>query len=144
MGFILSQRHPGEVYQILLHYGDLPRALGTEVSPAFTGFLEDVMALRSHTPVGFDVEGSPFAMLRDSTCLYFRDRRLGFVDYTPGYIYLARHADILPCRWIEDYVTDGMFLAGKPFYVSLGKHYGHNFRNAGDVNRLMPEIMGRN
>ena len=74
------------------------------------------MASRDHQPVGFDVENSPFSLLRDSTNWMFSDLRLGLGDVATGYIYLAPLEKIHQCDWIEGYITQSQVLA--LFWVS--------------------------
>ena len=45
------------------------------------------------------------------------------------------------CEWVPNYVTREMFLRNKPFYQSFGAHFGHEIRNAADVNTMFAEAL---
>lgn len=94
------------------------------------------MAYRNHKVVGFDVEGSPLSVLRDSNNWMFLDTRLGLGDLATGYVYLSPLKKISKCDWIEGYVSQSMYVSNKPFYQSLGKHWNKEIRDAEDVNEL--------
>ncbi|MFQ5569910.1 MAG: hypothetical protein ACE5G0_09560, partial [Rhodothermales bacterium] len=109
MGYILSRRHPGQVSQVMLHRRLSAMDPEKAAEPGLTAFIEKIMALRGHTPVGFKVLDSPFATLRDDRSLPFRDATLGLADYTPGYIYLTPLSGIEQSDWIPGYITQKMF-----------------------------------
>jgi len=138
MGFMLWIKYPESVFQLVLHHSQ-SRLDESVAEPVFHDFLERVMARRGDQPVGFEVEGSPFAVLRDSAGFAYRDKRLGFADFTPGYIYLNRLDSIRQCLWVEDYVSQKMFVANKPFYRSYGKYFDYQVNNVQDVNNMFLE-----
>ena len=94
------------------------------------------MDRRNNQPVGFDVEGGPYALLRDSASGNFRDERIGFADWATGYIFLVKLENMKSCEWVPNHVSDEMFVRNKPFYQSFGEHFGHEIRNAADVNTM--------
>jgi len=142
MGFMLAHKHGDDVFQVLMHARFLPTS---QFHPGFkksdegmTSFIERVMNSRGNKPVGFDVDGSPFATLRDSgAAAFFPNQRLGLADIAAGYIYLVPSADMRPCTWIDGYLTDAMFTRNKPFYKSFGIHYGRPVKNATDAEELL-------
>jgi uncharacterized RDD family membrane protein YckC len=136
MGYILAQRHPGDVAQVMLHRRLSSTDPADQPSPGVSEWVEQVLALRGDAPVGFDLAGSPFATLRDGRSLAFRDETLGFADYTQGYLYLGRVSDLDQCEWIPGFVTESMFTANRPFYRSMGTHYGEDIREPADLDRF--------
>jgi len=137
MGFMLSQKYPDKVFQIAIHRGF--SSSGSD-QPDMDEFMERVMENRSHQPVGFDAESSPFATLRDSTGWEFSDPRLGLSDIATGYIYLAPLKKISKCDWVEDYITQSMYVANKPFYKSWGIHMNKVVESAVDVNGMFDSL----
>ena len=97
------------------------------------------MQLRGSAPIGFDVTGSPFAPLREDFSLPFADETLALADYTPGYIYLDDLDAIERCDWVPGFVTRTQFVSNKPFYRSLGRHYGFDISSVGDLDRFFIE-----
>jgi uncharacterized RDD family membrane protein YckC len=142
MGYILAQRHPGEVFQVMLHRRLSSTNPAGEPLPGLTEYVERVFAIRGDTPAGFDVTHSPFATLRDGRSLPFREEALGFADYTQGYLYLGRVAALDQCEWIPGFVTQRAFTANRPFYRSIGTHYGREIRGPADLDRLFADFDG--
>lgn len=137
MGFMLSQKYPEDVFQIVVHR---VFAMDEPGKPGMDEFLEGVMAHRSHNPVGFDVESSPFSTIRDSASWEFTDPRLGLGDIATGYIYLAPLKEINKCDWVPNYVSQPMYVANKPFYKSWGNHWNKTVASAEDVNEFFVTI----
>jgi len=142
MGYVLAQRHPGDVFQVMLHRRLSSTDPAGELSPGLTEYMEQVLAFRGDAPVGFDVTRSPFATLRDGRSLPFRDSTLGFADYTQGYLYLGQVAALQQCEWIPGFVTKPMFTANRPFYRSMGAHYGRDIRSPADLDRFFSDFEG--
>jgi len=141
MGFMLHQKHGEKLFQIVLHRSFFSLKLLNPAysgpAPVLTDFLERIMRRRAHAPVGFDVESSPFARLRDSACWdYHGDRRLSFADLATGYIYLVDVAGLKKCEWMPGYISQEMFVANKPFYQSFGRAFGASVESARDINEV--------
>jgi uncharacterized RDD family membrane protein YckC len=106
-----------------------------------TEFIERVMKARGNGPAGFDVDGSPFARLRDSGAWQFcLNDRLGLADIAAGYIYLVVADEIKPCTWMKGYVTEEMFTRNKPFYQSFGIHFKRRVASARDAEELLATL----
>lgn len=136
MAYMLHQKYGDTIGQVTLHAGDFsPRLITPDYKgppPRISSVLERIMAARGHAPVGFDVTGSPFALLRDSTSYYYRGQpRVGFGDVTSGYIYLEPRNTFQSCQWAEGFITPDMFAQYRPFYE--GK-LNTTLRNAEEVN----------
>jgi hypothetical protein len=122
MGVMLSQKYQNDIFQIVLHYGDCISDI----------VLNKIIIEKNIGPVGFTVENSPFAMLRDSTqYLYANMPTVSFSDIAQGYIYLLPFDKTERCSWIPNYISKKMFLKYKPFYE--GKT-GQKFKNSKEVN----------
>ncbi len=142
MGFMLAQKYGGDVFQVVMHARFLPTS---QIFPDYRGpdeqmteFIERVMKARGNKPVGFDVDGSPFARLRDSGAWkFYPNIRLGLADIAAGYVYLVPSGETQPCTWMKGYLTDEMFTRNKPFYESFGIHYKRRVANARDAEELL-------
>jgi hypothetical protein len=85
MAYILHQKYGDAVFQISLHSHDIsPSDFGISYHgppPRKGDFIERIMLHRNNSPVGFDVVGSPFESLRDSTHVYYTiQSKAGFGD----------------------------------------------------------------
>ncbi len=145
MGFILHSRYGDKIFQIRLHGWDIPAsAISRDYAgpqPTIGDFIERIMGQREdRTPVGFDVEHSPFALLRDSGSFeYYSEPRLGFVDVASGFIFLANRRELTECNWLPGYVSQEMFIANKPFYQAFARRAGEEANNAQDVNNFFSQ-----
>jgi len=125
---MLNQKYKSDIFQIVLHH---------------TGCISDkvlskVIFEKQTAPVGFTIEGSPFAMLRDSTLyLYANLPTVSFSDIAQGYIYIQPFDKTERCNWIPNYISKEMFLKYKPFYE--GK-LGQKFKNKEEVNAFFIEL----
>jgi hypothetical protein len=132
LGFLIAQRHPSDVFAVHLHRefrrtGDTPGGL--------TSTLERVMR-EQDSPVGFDVDASPFANLRDGHSLLFRDPRISMSDLASGYVFLGPVDQLTGCSWTPGYITESMFVAHRPFYEAWGEKYGVDVRSAAEADAL--------
>jgi hypothetical protein len=135
MGFMLAGKYGDEIFQVVMHARFSPASPGSE---RMTGFLERVMDAAGSQGVGFDVDESPFARLRDSGASQFHpNRRLGLADIAAGYIYLVKSTEMRQCTWMEGYVTEEMFARNRPFYESFGIHFQRRVASAEDIDGLL-------
>lgn len=136
MAYILHQKWGDGIFQIWLHSEyPSPTIVHKDYSgpqPEIKHFLERIMAVRHHAPVGFDISGSPFMRLRDSAAYYFHDQpTVGLGDLALGYVYLGPESRSKKCEWIDGFITSDMFARYRPFYEADARR---PFRNATDVN----------
>jgi hypothetical protein len=125
MGFMLHQKYGNQVFHIRLHT--------SYNSPMIAKLIERAVAERENTPVGFDVVGSPFALLRNSDSGYFRFRPgVCFSDVASGYVYLKPVNKLKRCEWLSGYISRDMFVKNKPFYEG---ECGHKLNNAKEANK---------
>jgi uncharacterized RDD family membrane protein YckC len=127
MGFMLRQKYGTEVFQIRLHDSN-------EWSPAIIGLIEELAAGYGSTPTGFDIAGSPFAVLRDSRSRYFEYQPgVCFADLAEGYVFLAPIGAQTRCAWLEGYISQEMFMRDKPYFEAV---CGHRLADAAEANRV--------
>jgi uncharacterized RDD family membrane protein YckC len=125
MGFMLHQKYGDQVYHIRLHT--------SYNSPKIAKLIEKIAVERENAPVGFDVVGSPFALLRNSDSGYFRFRPgVCFSDVASGYVYLKPENKLKRCAWLSGYISRDMFIKNKPFYEA---ECGHKLNNAKEANK---------
>lgn len=145
MGFILHSRYGDKVFQIRLHGWDIPASAVSRdyagPKPAMGDFLERIMGRREGSmPVGFDIEYSPFSLLRDNGSFeYHSEPRLGFVDVASGYVFLAKRRELAQCNWLPGYVSQEMFVANRPFYQAIARRAGEEANSARDINDLFSQ-----
>jgi len=114
-GYILHEKYGDRLFQICLHHRHFtPEFItgesGVYSSPAFPGLLERIFKLHGKKPVGFDIENSPFAPLRDSTDFYFAFQNyVTFDDIARGYVFLKPLDEITKVTWVEGFIDESNF-----------------------------------
>ncbi|GAH86057.1 unnamed protein product, partial [marine sediment metagenome] len=74
------------------------------------GLVERVMAANGNRPVGFDVEGSPFAKLRDGKSYYFAFQpKVVFADLNQGYVFVKPVSEFRMCRWAVGFINQSNY-----------------------------------
>ena len=125
MSYILNKKFKGKIFQIFLHE--------KFHSPKISNYIENIIAKSKFDQIGFDILNSPFNDLRDSSSNNFKDLKVCFGDIASGYIYLVPYDSLSRCSFINNFITQKMFIKEKPFYESL---VGKSFSNADEVNQL--------
>ena len=110
-GCILYEKYKDKIFQIMLHRRhSSPKIIITgeaKSQPPLIGFLEDVLAKNGNVPVGFDVEGTPFAPLRDSkNYLFAYQNYVVFSDIAQGYIFLKPLKKLNLVSWANGFVNE--------------------------------------
>jgi len=114
LGRILYKQYGDQIFQICLHTNHF----GTEVvtggkptsKPMFTDFIEDLLRKNRNKPVGFDIENSPFANLRDRKSYYFAfQKEVVFSDIAQGYVFLKPLAKLSKITWINGFIDESNF-----------------------------------
>jgi hypothetical protein len=136
MAHLLHQKYQDKIFQIGLHGPHPSPAMITDSykgnGPVMTELLENIFATAGNEPMGFDVVGSPFAGIRDDESYYFHwQPKRTFSELCRGYIFIKPMADLHPCSWMENYVTEEMFNKSRSFYEYS---YGRKFTNSKEVN----------
>jgi hypothetical protein len=133
MGYMLHQKYGDRIFQIRIHdtsYG----------YPVIFNFIEDVMNKRNKKPVGFFVNQSPFASLRDESDFFFKYQKdVCFSDIASGYLYLKPIHEQERCQWLDGYISEKMFTENQPFYE--GK-IGHKLNDSKEANKAFGIYQG--
>ncbi len=113
-GRILYNQYGGQIFQICLHtnhFGIEVLTGGKPTSkPILTDFIEDLLRRNWNKPVGFDIENSPFANLRDRKSYYFAfQKKVVFSDIAQGYIFLKPLAKLSKIRWVNGFIDESNF-----------------------------------
>jgi len=84
--------------------------------------MEHVLKLNGNQPVGFDIENSPFAFLRDRDNYYFAYQNdVVFSDIAQGYIFLKSTKRLGGITWVKSFIDDSNFEKAKA--VSLKRRW---------------------
>ncbi len=104
-GCILYEKYKDKIFQIMLHRRH-SRSDEAKSQPPLIIFLEDVLAINGNVPVGFDVESTPFAPLRDSkNYLFAYQNYVVFSDIAQGYIFLKPLEKLNLVSWANGFVN---------------------------------------
>lgn len=107
LGNRLYEKHPGRVFNILLHQSFMKKTGETyqPISP-LDGLMEKLMQANQNKPAGFDLINSDIGKLEDasinSTC--YKNFTIG--QLFDGYIFLAPLSELDGCTIIEDFVNE--------------------------------------
>ena len=114
-GYILHEKYGERIFQICLHQWHFgPEFITGEAeggsSPALPGLLEEIFESNGNKPVGFDVENSPFAPLRDRTDFLFAFQNyVTFTDIAQGYVFLKPLDEINKVTWVDGFIDESNF-----------------------------------
>lgn len=121
LGTVLRRRFGDRVFQVALHQ-EFP---GRNGKAPLSVWLD--ATLQRGKPIGFDLQGSPLAGLRDPACVFWTLLpKATLADFAEGYVYLAPLDRLRRARWIPGFVTDANFpktvaVAEKLGYVPKGQ-----------------------
>jgi len=114
-GYILHEKYGDRIFQICLHQRHFgPEFISGEAeggsSPVLAGLLERIIEMGANTPVGFDVESSPFAPLRDRASYFFAFQNyVTFDDIARGYVFLKPLDEMSKVTWVEGFIDESNF-----------------------------------
>ena len=131
-GFILHEKYGDQIFQVTLHAGS---PLG--------GLLEKVFAKNGSTAVGFDVVGSPFALLRNCKENSFAHQKyVVFSDISQGYVFLKPFKELQKVAWATGFVNEGNFeiLRDRLIGISGGKIRKEDCQTPEELNRRWVEF----
>lgn len=107
-----------KVFQICLHQG----FEGVASKMTISKDIEKIMEANNNTPIGFDVENSPFAKINDPSCFYFNTpQHKGLKDIAMGYVFIKPYSQLSIVTWIPDFINDFNFEKAK--CVSQKMHF---------------------
>lgn len=124
-GYILYKKYGDRIFQVCLHLRHFgPEALTKQPqsgSPILVGFMEKVFKSNNNKPVGFDVESSPFARLRDKGSYYFAFQKdVVFSDIAQGYIFLKPLDKLSRVTWVKGFIDESNFERAKTIALKRG------------------------
>jgi uncharacterized RDD family membrane protein YckC len=143
MAFMLFRKYGERIININFNEPDPSPSYGNfqGPEPLLGKFIESTMKLRGNAPVGFMLDESPFAVLRDRTSYYYYFQpRVALGDIASGYIFLKPQKEIAQCTWLDGYVSKEMFMKNKPFYEA---YIGHKLSNANELNKIFVDKFNR-
>lgn len=126
LGGILSQEYGDRVFQVCLHQQHFSPDLfsGGRPSPraVLGGLVEKALAANGGQPVGFDVEGSPFANLRDRKSCYFAyQESVVFADLAQGYVFIKPVKELTTrCTWVKGFIAESNFEKARGMALQRG------------------------
>ena len=117
-GRVLYKKYGDRIFQICLHLRHPgPEVLtrkSSSVRPILIGFMEKALKLNGNQPVGFDIENSPFACLRDKGSYYFAFQKdVVFSDIAQGYIFLKPLKKFTRITWVKGFIDDSNYEKAK-------------------------------
>jgi hypothetical protein len=149
MGILLAMKYGTKVFQICLHQWHFgPEVVnGGEPSPRepLGGLIERAIAARQNQPVGFDVDGSPFANLRDRESYYFAYQdQVVFSDLAQGYVFLKPLKELGRCTWVSGFITPANFEKAHGIALQRGWIRGDECRTPEELDRKLQGLLGKN
>jgi len=122
-GYILHENYGNQIFQVCLHrWGSWSEELREEKSDSdlqpLVSFLEDVFENNGNTPIGFDVNGSPFASLRDDQDFLFAYQKYNiFSNIAEGYVFLKPLDKLNRVTWAKGFVNEENFELFRDFLL---------------------------
>ena len=150
LGGLLARRYGTRVFQICLHQWHLGSEIFTggqqSVREPLGGLLETALAATGKSAVGFDVEGSPFAPLRDRQSCYFAyQERVVFSDIAQGYIILKPLKDLgRHCTWVQGFITARNFEKARGIALQRGWIREGECTTPADLDQRLKELLESN
>jgi len=150
LGGLLARRYGTRVFQICLHQWQFGPELFTGGQPSgrepLGGLLERALAATGKSAVGFDVEGSPFAPLRDRQSCYFAyQERVVFSDIAQGYIILKPLKDLgRHCTWVQGFVAARNFAKARGIALQRGWIREGEGTTPADLDQRLKQLMESN
>lgn len=124
-GCVLYDKYGDRIYQIALHH----RHFGPEAAtggkptsePVLMTFMEGLLRKNRNKPIGFDIENSPFARLRDRKDIYFAfQKEVVFSDIAQGYIFLKPIKEFSRITWAKGFIDKSNFDEAKAVALKRG------------------------
>lgn len=124
-GYLLHEKYKDRIFQVCLHQPHVgPEVLtGSPPTsiPVIIDFMETVMSKNANKPVGFDMDNSPFANLKDRKSLYFASQgNIIFSDIAQGYIFIKPIRSLGKMTWVEGFIDQSNFERAKAIAEKQG------------------------
>lgn len=109
-GAVLHEKFGDKVFQVGLHKKYPTKENNGELIP----FIEKIIAKNGMSPIGFDIENSPFAPLQDEHVFYFQHPLFNtFSDLARGYIFIKPLEDLRRVTWVPNFIDEENFEQAK-------------------------------
>lgn len=117
LGTRLRRAYGDRVAQVVMHH-----QLGTSRSPSkLTQLIEIMSGSIRKGPMGFDIKGTPWARLRESSLRQFQGNPRGNLGWMfEGYILLTPVSEAESCRWIPGFIDLATFDKAEAIAVRMG------------------------
>jgi len=124
-GYILHQKYGDRIFQVCLHqphFGpEVLTGMPPKSRPLIIDFMEEMLSKNGNKRVGFDIERSPFANLRDPKSLYFATRKdVVFSDIAQGYIFIEPIRKLGKMTWVKGFIDQSNFERAKAIAQKRG------------------------
>ena len=148
--YLLYQRYGDRVFQVCLHEPHFKA--GAEALKQQTlrdplgGLVEKAYVLAGGKPLGFDVDGSPFANLRDREDYFFDGQdNVVFSDLAEGYVILKPFADLdKKMTWVGGFISDGNFARARAFALARGWVKADQCKTSAQLDARLKRIFEEN
>lgn len=142
-GVMLYEKYKDKIAQVVM-WSTTRNFLLSEPSPSvIDSLVEGIMAKRNNQPAAFEVEGSPFANLHDTSAMFFNAYpTLCLGDVMQGVIFFRPFKERREITWMQDYLSAKTFMENKPFY-ELKFNKDMKFESAKELNHLLYVYLGK-
>ena len=145
MGQLLKRELGDRVFQIDLHvrHDGADRYTEKPTDPV-TCLLENLYAENESVPIGFDVQDSPFAMLRDTCSWFFKyQKHVTLSDIAQGYILQAPFEGLHTVKWVDGFVVPSNFQKLRTYALQRGLIAQSEGKSPRDLDRKLSELLAQ-
>ena len=119
LGYWLREKYGDRVFQICLHLAHSQS--GPDRPSPLIRLVETLMKENGNRPLGFDVEGSPSAQLRDGDSPFFSHLpNLVLADIAQGYVFLKPLKSLSKVTWIRGFIDESNFERARAVALKRG------------------------
>jgi hypothetical protein len=138
VGTVLRQAYGDRIFQVSLHHAfSDPRG-----QSSVCRLIERVVRELGGERIGFDVVGTPFAMLHDpgNVAFTFGGKRT-FGELAQGYILLKPLDQLQPVHWIEGFIVDSNFKEALDVATRMGQADPRQHDSPAKLNARLKEVI---
>ena len=108
-GSILYESSPMRIFQVVMD------------QKGYSDYLKKLGISAGGRPVGFDIEDSPLACLRDENNEYFRyQKNVTLSDIAQGYVWLKPREALHSCQWVDGFINEDNFEKANDLCLKIG------------------------
>ncbi|MGB0717143.1 MAG: ChaN family lipoprotein [Phycisphaerae bacterium] len=134
LGTVLYKEFGARITQVVLHHEYPSRSKPAPIQ----SLIEDVIKRSGKKAIGFDIQGSPFAMLRDRNCGYWmRTPETNFGDIMQSMIFLAPVSEMAPTRWMPGFITEENFDRARRFAEQVRWIDKDEVKSPGELDQVL-------